>query len=79
MDTVEIVNDIWQKAQQFMHQSGTLMGVGHIGKEVNLYLIEKRLKYKVSSTYICQHDLLCRCGAELQSTAQTHTRVQGHT
>ncbi len=47
MDTVEIVDDIWQKAQGFMQRSGTHMGVRHIGKADDLYLFEKRWKSKV--------------------------------
>jgi hypothetical protein len=65
MDTVEIVDDIWQKAQEFMHRAGTQMAVGHVG---NLYLFEKRWESKVSCTYIYQHDLLCRFGAGIRVT-----------
>ncbi len=40
------------------------------GKAGDLHLLEKRWESKVSSTYICLHDLLCECGAgiELPST-----------
>ncbi len=46
---VEIVDDIWQKAQEFMHSAGMYMGVGHIEKTDDLYLFEKRLEPKVSA------------------------------
>ncbi len=36
MDTVEIVEDIWHKAEQFMHQAGLYMHSGHIGKADDL-------------------------------------------
>jgi hypothetical protein len=68
MDTVEIVDDIWQKAQEFIHRAGTHMAVGHVGTADDLYLFEKRMESKVSSKYICQHDLLCRCGAGIRVT-----------
>jgi hypothetical protein len=40
MDTVEIVDDLWQKAQEFMHRAGTHMAVGHVGTAEDLYLFE---------------------------------------
>jgi hypothetical protein len=43
VDTVEIVDDIWQKAQEFMHRAGTHMAVGHVGTADDLYLFEERM------------------------------------
>jgi hypothetical protein len=44
MDTVEIVEDLWKKAEEFMHQAGTHMAVRvdvrHVGTADNLYLIK---------------------------------------
>ncbi len=57
-DKVEIVGDIWQKAQEFMHREGPNMVVGHVGTADDLYLFEKRMESKVLSTYFCLHDLL---------------------
>ena len=37
MDTAEIVEDIWRKAQEFMHLSGTYMDDAHIRKADDLY------------------------------------------
>jgi hypothetical protein len=68
MNTVEIVEDIWYKAEQFMHQAGSHMQSGHIGKANNLYLFEPIVMSKVSCTYMCQHDLLCQCGAGIRIT-----------
>jgi hypothetical protein len=52
MDTVEIVDYIWQNAQEFMHQAAAHMGVRHIGKADYLCLFQKRMTRmsKVSST-----------------------------
>jgi hypothetical protein len=40
MDTVEIVEDIRYKAEQFMHQAREYMQSGHIGKANDLYLFK---------------------------------------
>jgi hypothetical protein len=53
METVEIVQDLWQKAEEFMHQAGTHMAVGHVGTKDDLYLIKMKLESKVSRTCIC--------------------------
>ena len=66
MDKVEIVEDIWYKAEQFMHQAGSYMQSGHIGKANDLYLFEPIEMSKVSCTYMFPHDLLCRCGAGIR-------------
>ncbi len=68
MDTVEIVEDIWYKAEQLMHQAGSYMPSGHIGKADDLYLFERIEMSKVSCTYMCLHDLLCQFGAEIRIT-----------
>jgi hypothetical protein len=59
MDTIEIVDDIWQKEQEFMHQAGTHMAVEHVRAADDVYLFEKRCWSKVSCTYICCHYLVC--------------------
>ncbi len=48
MDTVEIVEDMWYKAEQFMHQAGSYMRSGHIGKADDLYLFKPIVMSKVS-------------------------------
>jgi hypothetical protein len=68
MDTVEIVEDIWHKAEKFMHQAGSYMQSRHIGKANDLYLFEQIVMSKVSCTYMCLHDLLCQCGAGIRIT-----------
>jgi hypothetical protein len=68
MDTVKIVEDIWYKAEQFMHQAGSYMQSRHIGKADDLYLFEPIEMSKVSCTYMCPHDLLCQCGAGIRIT-----------
>jgi hypothetical protein len=68
MDTVEIVEDIWLKAEQFMHQAGSYMQSGHIGKADNLYIFEPIVMSNVSCTYMCPHDLMCQCGAGIRIT-----------
>ncbi len=40
MDTIEIVEDIWYKAEQFMNPAGLYMQFGHIGKANDLYLFK---------------------------------------
>jgi hypothetical protein len=39
-DTVQIVEDIWNKAAEFVHQSGMDMDVVHVGKADDLHLFE---------------------------------------
>jgi hypothetical protein len=68
MDTVEIFEDIWYKAEQFMHQAGSYMQSGHIGKADDLYLFEPIEMSKVSCTYMCPHDLWYQCGAGIRIT-----------
>ncbi len=68
MNTVEIVEDIWHKAEQFMHRAGSFMQSGHIGKAGYLYLFKPTVMSKVSCTYMCLHDLLCQCGAGIRIT-----------
>jgi hypothetical protein len=68
MDTVEIVEDVRNKAEQFMHQAGSYMQSGHIGKANDLCLFEPIEMSKVSCAYMCQHDLLCHCGAGIRIT-----------
>jgi hypothetical protein len=41
MDTVEIAEDLWQKAEEFMHQAGTRMAVGHVGTADDLCMLGK--------------------------------------
>jgi hypothetical protein len=53
MDTVENVEDIWYKAEQFMHQAGSYLQSGHIGKANDLYIFEPIVMSKVSCTYMC--------------------------
>jgi hypothetical protein len=65
MNTVEIVEDIWNKAAEFMHKAGTHMDSAHIGKEDDLYLFQPITESKVSCTYICPHD---GCGAGIRIT-----------
>jgi hypothetical protein len=48
MDTVEIVEDTWYNAEQFMHQAGSYMQSGRIGKADDLYLFEPIEMSKVS-------------------------------
>ena len=68
MDTAEIVEDIWRKAQEFMHLSGTYMDDAHIGKADDLYLFQTIVESKVSRTYICPDDHACQCGAGIRVT-----------
>jgi hypothetical protein len=70
MDTVEIVEDLWQKAEEFMLQAGTRMVVRHVGTADNLHLFKTILESKVLLTYISLHDLLCKgvCGAGIRVT-----------
>ena len=68
MDTAEIVEDIWRKAQEFMHLSGTYMDDAHIGKADDLYLFQTIVDSKVSRTYICPDDHACQCGAGIRVT-----------
>ncbi len=65
MDTIEIVEDIWNKAEKFMHQAGLYMQSGHIGKADDLYFFQPIVVSKILCTYMCVHDsdLLCQCGA----------------
>ena len=68
MDTVEIADDIWHKAEEFMQQAGSYMQFGHIGKDNDLYLFVPVEESKVSCTYVCPHAFLCRCGAGIRIT-----------
>ncbi len=67
MDMVEIVDDIWYKAEN-MHQAGSYMQSRHIGKDNNLHLFQPIVVSEVSCLYMCQHDLLCQCGAGIRIT-----------
>ncbi len=40
MDTVEIVEDLWHKAEEFMRQAGLHMAVRHFGTADDLYLFK---------------------------------------
>jgi hypothetical protein len=40
-DMVEIVDDIWNIAKEFVHLAGTFMQREHIGNEDDLYLFQK--------------------------------------
>ena len=60
MDTADIVEDIWRKAQEFMHLSGTYMDDAHIGKADDLYLFQTIVESKISRTYICPDDHACQ-------------------
>ncbi len=42
------------------------MAVEHVETADDLYLFEKRMESKVSSTYTCLHDLLCTYGAGIR-------------
>ncbi len=68
MDTVEIVEDIWHRAEQFMHQAESYMQSGNIGKANDLYLFEPMVMSKVSCTYMCPHELLCQCRVGIRIT-----------
>jgi hypothetical protein len=68
MDTDEIVEHLGRKAEEFMHQSGTYMQPGHIGKADDLYLFVPIVMSKVSCKYMCPHDPSCQCGAGIRIT-----------
>ncbi len=65
MDTVEIVEDIWNKAEKFMHQAGSYMQSWYIGKANALYLFKPIMESNVSCIYMCQHDLNVELESEL--------------
>ncbi len=68
MEPFEIANNIWNTAEEFMHQAGLYMQPGHIGKDNNLYLFVPVEESKVSCTYVCPHAFLCQCGAGIRIT-----------
>jgi hypothetical protein len=69
MDTVEIVDDIWNKTEEFMqHLAGSFMQYEYIGNEDDLYLFQMTHESKESHTWICPDDRLCQCGAGVRVT-----------
>ena len=63
MDTIDIADSIWNKATEFMHQSGTHMESAHIGKKDDLYLWQLSAESRVSFTFMCPYEHLCNCRA----------------
>ena len=63
MDSVYIADSIWNKATEFMHQSGTHMESAHIGKKDDLYLWQCSAESRVSFTFMCPYEHLCNCRA----------------
>jgi hypothetical protein len=73
MDAHEIVDDIYRHAENFMHESGTVMQPDYVGKPEDLYLWCLIRESKTCWQYECPMRYSCGCdtGARITETKQS--------
>ncbi len=73
MDVHEIVDDIYRHAENFMHDSSTVLQLDYVGKPEDLYLWCLIGDSKTCRQYACPMRYCCGCdtGIRITETKQT--------